>query len=158
VKPLGAKWLLIDSISRVIAKGKHNIFDKTTEVSNRLQSLTLETGLTVVTTSQVGRHLRERANKIPTIQDGYGSGALEQDADVVMALYYHDYYVRQGLVDANALYPPGKALLQVGKHRWRNVDNQQVFMHFRGGIGFFPWLAERPVIAPPLLREKDILL
>jgi replicative DNA helicase len=150
VKPLGAKWLLIDSISRVIAKGKHNIFDKTTEVSNRLQSLTLETGLSVVTTSQVGRHLRDRANKIPTIQDGYGSGALEQDADVVMALYYHDYYVRQGLVDANTLYPPGKALLQVGKHRWRNVDNQQVFMHFRGGIGFYPWEKERAVIAPPL--------
>jgi KaiC/GvpD/RAD55 family RecA-like ATPase len=156
VKPLGAKWLLIDSISRVIAKGKHNIFDKTTEVSNRLQSLTLETGLSVVTTSQVGRHLRDRANKIPTIQDGYGSGALEQDADVVMSLYYHDYYVRQGLADANDQLPPGKAFVQVGKHRWRNVDNQQVFLHFKGGIGFYPWSFNRPVIAPPLLRVNDL--
>lgn len=138
-KPLGAKWLLVDSISRVIARGKRNIFDTTTEVSHRLQALTQTSGLAVVATSQVGRQLRDRANKIPTIQDGYGGGALEQDADVVLPLYYHHYYVMQGVSEESETYPEGKAMVQIGKHRWRSIANNKVYLRFKGGIGFYPW-------------------
>ena len=157
---IGARWLLVDSISNVIAQGKNNIFEKTTNASNRLRELTLRANVATLATSQVGRHLRERANKIPTIQDGYGSGALEQDADVVLGLYYHDYYVRQGLVDKDSplsqLMPEGKAMTFVGKHRHRLTTEERIWLRFRGGIGFYSWEEKAKPLPHPLPIPQDI--
>jgi energy-coupling factor transporter ATP-binding protein EcfA2 len=144
---LPIQWLMIDSISRLKTSSKNGIYDTTTKVSNTLQDLARTTGLVVVGTSQIGRKMDGRASKIPTIHDGKGSGSIEEDADIVIPLYYHHYYVSRNMIDMKDTrqrdlteqYPAGKALLYVGKHRYRYVGNEHIPLRFKGGIGFFNW-------------------
>jgi hypothetical protein len=138
-----ATWLMIDCISRLEARGKSGIFEVTSEVSKRLQSLARDTGLIIIGTYQVGRTMRERKNKIPTIYDGKGSGEIENNSDVILPLYYHHYYVKRNMVEKddplNDTMPEGKALVYVGKHRHRDTSGNMIYMQFRGGVGFYDW-------------------
>ena len=151
---IGATWLMIDSISRLKAKGASGIYDRTTEVSNQLQLLARDTGLIIVGTYQVGRKMGDRDNKIPTIYDGKGSGSIEEDSDVIIPLYYHHYYVRRRMTRDNDPHndtmPEGKAMIYVGKHRYREATGDSIFLQFKGGVGFFPWSKEHLVITQPL--------
>jgi hypothetical protein len=146
---LHAEWIVIDSISRLKAKGKHGIFDRTSEVADQLQDLVRETGLILIGTAQVGRKMDDRGTKIPRITDGKGSGAIEENADVVLPLYYHHYYVTKKMVSRddplNESMPEGKAMVYVGKHRYRYTDEKCIWLQFRGGIGFHPWPEHPPI-------------
>lgn len=141
------QWVVIDCVSLLTAKGKHSIFDRTTEVSRALRRFTRASGLVMVGTSQVGRKLEGRAVKVPGIHDGYGSGALEQDADVILPLYYHHHYVVRNMIDPTVgknkeltlTMPAGKAMVYVGKHRYRSVSGRSIWLQFKGGIGFYEW-------------------
>lgn len=140
---IGVQWVMIDSISRLKATGKNGIFDRVSEVADALQDLARETGITIIGTSQVGRKMDDRSSKIPRITDGKGSGAIEENSDVIIPLYYHHYYVTKKLVakddPLNDTMPEGKAMVYVGKHRYRYASESTIWLQFRGGIGFYEW-------------------
>lgn len=64
-----------------------------TEISNALQQLAGNMKLSVVGLSQLNRETEKRDNKKPQLGDLRESGAIEQDADLVLLLYREAYYV-----------------------------------------------------------------
>lgn len=129
--PLGL--IVIDYIQLISSSSKSNGENRqqeVSEISRGLKALARELSVPVIALSQLSRSVEQRQNKRPQLSDLRESGALEQDADLVIFLYRDAYYEKDDERPSTE-----KTEILISKHR--NGPIGQVELAFEANINAF---------------------
>lgn len=116
----GLSLVVIDYIQLITGntggRNEVNRQQEVSEISRNLKALARELEIPVIALSQLSRTVEQRENKRPQLSDLRESGAIEQDADIVMMLYRESYYNQEmkDSLDPNASEP---IEINIAKHR-----------------------------------------
>ncbi len=103
--------VVVDYLQLMQGTARENRQQEIAEISRNLKNLARELAVPIVAVSQLNRSLESREDKRPRLADLRESGSLEQDADVVMFVYRHEYYHQDDIATK------GKAEIIISKHR-----------------------------------------
>jgi replicative DNA helicase len=115
--------IIIDYLQLMSGTGENRNSNREQEISNisrNLKALAKELNVPIIAISQLSRAVETRAAgkegmKMPQLSDLRESGAIEQDADMVMFLYRHEYYdiTTDSMGESNR----GETIVRIAKHR-----------------------------------------
>src|SRR3989339_1952590 len=109
----GLDMLIIDYLqlmSNMNSSYGGNRVQEISEISRSFKALARELHIPIIALSQLSRAVENRPSKIPQLSDLRESGAIEQDADVVLMMYREDYYEEDSE-------KPGVTDIYIRKHR-----------------------------------------
>ena len=129
------QMVFIDYLQLMTAKGDRgfNREQEISTISRSLKSLAKELEIPVLALSQLSRSVEQRpGSKKPILSDLRESGAIEQDADMVMFIYRPEYYKNEADAEDK---PKGYSVIDIAKHR--NGKLGEVELRFVGQYARF---------------------
>ena len=132
--------IVIDYLQLMSGSGRNdNRASELGEISRSLKALAKELQVPVIALSQLSRTVEQRTDKRPMMSDLRESGAIEQDADLIMFMFRDEYYTKEQSQFK------GLAECIIGKHR--NGPTGRVFLTFMGQFTRFENAAYIPEAA-----------
>ena len=118
----GLGLVVVDYLQLIQGNGRRNGSreNEISEISRSLKLLARELNVPVIALSQLSRGAEKREDKRPMLSDLRESGAIEQDADIVMFLYRDDYYNPESE-------NKNKAELMIAKNRSGSTGTTQLY-------------------------------
>jgi replicative DNA helicase len=130
--------IVIDYLQLMAVPGNsENRATEISEISRSLKGLAKELNVPVVALSQLNRSLETRTDKRPVMADLRESGAIEQDADVIVFIYRDEYYNKEN--------SPDKGLAEIIIGKQRNGPTGSLKLKFFGECTRFDNLAHDSV-------------
>jgi replicative DNA helicase len=132
----GLQLIVVDYLQLMrVSDDPENRTAEISEISRSLKALAKELHVPIVALSQLNRSLEQRADKRPMMSDLRESGAIEQDADLIVFIYRDEVY-HPNTSDAKNI-----AEIIVAKHR--NGPIGKIRLNFCGPYVRFDNLAQR---------------
>ncbi len=121
--------VIIDYLQLIDDRSSSDRIQQISAISRNLKSLARELNVPIIALSQLSRKVEERNDKRPMLSDLRESGAIEQDADIVMFIYREEYYDKDNPNVKN------KAKVIIAKQR--NGPTGEVELLFQGATTKF---------------------
>ncbi len=115
--------IIIDYLQLMSGSGDRNSNreQEISTISRNLKALAKELGIPIIALSQLSRAVETRKeSKMPQLSDLRESGAIEQDADMVMFIYRPEYYEVMNNADGEST--KGETHIRIAKHRNGSLD------------------------------------
>lgn len=100
----GLSLIVIDYL-QLMSEGGDNRNNELSNITRKLKLMAKDLHVPVICLSQLSRKVEERADKRPMMSDLRDSGAIEQDADLIVMMYREEYYnketMNKGMAEAN---------------------------------------------------------
>jgi replicative DNA helicase len=112
---------------------KGNREQEVSMISRNLKAIAKEVNIPIIALSQLNRSVESREGRRPQLSDLRESGAIEQDADMVMFIHRPEYYGITQDADGNSLI--GMAEIIIAKHR--NGSTGEVQLAFKSNLARF---------------------
>lgn len=120
--------IMVDYLQLMRVSGSENRTAEISEISRSLKSLAKELNVPIIACSQLNRSLEQRQDKRPVMSDLRESGAIEQDADLILFIYRDEVYNPD---------TPDKGIAEVLIRKHRNGPIGDLRTTFQGQYALF---------------------
>lgn len=121
MKKAGVEIIFVDYLGLMVGEKGYGRVEEVSSITRSLKACAKELDMPVVALSQLNRSLEGRDNKRPRLSDLRDSGAIEQDADVVLFIYRDEVYHKNS---------PDKGIAELNIAKQRNGPTGTVKLHW----------------------------